>query len=257
MLPSTTPPQHHERTELACTQEQRHGGRIVPDDIDTLDHFSDDRVMQKANGHRVTNAESKVKGESHDGSCTWSGRVTRTTVLVIAGISTRSIDRALTDAGARCLQNGVALNVFDGLACLPSYSETLESRQLPRAVAALRSAARDAHAAIVLTDYYGQIPATVHNAIDWLTRGWNDGSLHDKPLAVIGATEGRYSGVWSRHQTDGSGRIGETRVIEPITVTTLHEAVTSLAEQANITYGPPSPLPVVVATNRRSTIVSR
>jgi NAD(P)H-dependent FMN reductase len=90
-------------------------------------------------------------------------------VLVVAGISTRSIDRALTDAGAQCLQNGVTLNVFDGLACLPSYSETLESRQLPRAVAALRSAARDAHAAIVLTDYYGQIPATVHNAIDWLT----------------------------------------------------------------------------------------
>ena len=178
-------------------------------------------------------------------------------MLVVAGISTRSIDRALTDAAAESLQNGVTLNVFDGLACLPSYNETLERRQLPRAVATLRSAARDAHAAIVLTDYYGQIPATVHNAIDWLTRGWNDGSLHDKPLAVIGATEGRYSGVWSRHQTDGSSRDSETRVIEPITVATLHEAITNLAGQANITNRPPSPLPVVAATNRRSTSVSR
>jgi NAD(P)H-dependent FMN reductase len=184
-----------------------------------------------------------VKGESHDGSCAWSRRVTRTTVLVVAGISASSIDRALADAAAQCLQNGVTLNVFDGLACLPSYSETLEGHQLPRAAATLRNAARDAHAAIVLTDYYGQIPATVHNAIDWLTRGWNDGSLHDKPLAVIGATEGRYSGVWSRHQTDGYSRDGETRVIEAITVTTLHEAVTNLAEQANMSNRPPTPLP--------------
>jgi hypothetical protein len=53
-------------------------------------------------------------------------------------------------------------------------------------------------------------------------------------LAVIGRTEGRYSGVWARHHTAESGRITETLVIEPMVVTTLREAVAKLAEQANI-----------------------
>jgi NAD(P)H-dependent FMN reductase len=87
---------------------------------------------------------------------------------------------------------------------------------------------------MVLTHYYGHIPATVHNAIDWLTRRWNHGALHDKPLAVIGPTAEGYSGVWSRHQTDESRPASGNRIIEPITVTTLHEAVTRLAEQSEI-----------------------
>jgi len=57
---------------------------------------------------------------------------------------------------------------------------------------------------MVLTHYYGHIPAMVHNAIDWLTRRWNHSALHDKPLAVIGPTEDGYSGVWSRHKTEES-----------------------------------------------------
>jgi hypothetical protein len=54
-------------------------------------------------------------------------------------------------------------------------------------------------------------------------------------LAVIGPTEDCYSGAWARHHTEESGHITETLVIEPITVTTLCEAVTKLAEQADIT----------------------
>jgi hypothetical protein len=72
-------------------------------------------------------------------------------------------------------------------------------------------------------------------AIDWLTRRRNHSALQDKPLAVIGPTEDCYRGAWARHHTEESGRFTETLVIEPITVTTLCEAVTGLAEQANIT----------------------
>jgi NAD(P)H-dependent FMN reductase len=56
-------------------------------------------------------------------------------------------------------------------------------------VAALRDAAIEANAAMVLTHYYGHIPAAVHNAIDWLKQRWNHSALCDKPLAVIGPTE--------------------------------------------------------------------
>jgi hypothetical protein len=86
----------------------------------------------------------------------------------------------------------------------------------------------------------------VHDAIDWLTRRWNHSALRVKPLAVIGPTEAGYSGVWSRHQAERSRPIAGTRVIEPITVTTLDEAVTRLAEQANIT----NPTTLTVASTR-------
>ena len=76
---------------------------------------------------------------------------------------------------------------------------------------------------IVVTSYRGRVPSMAHNAIDWLTRRWRHGALHDKPLAVIGRSAGCYSGVWSRQVEDTRGRLG-SRVIEPLTVPTLREA---------------------------------
>ena len=236
VLPQTTPPQRHERTHTARTQGHRRGRPVVRDNIDTLDHRPDDRVMQKTNWHRILQCEEESTDHGRDdGSCAQTTSATSTTVLVIAGIKTSAVCQGLTHAGALSSSNGITLNVVDDLAYLPHYSETFESQRLPRPVAALRNAAVEAHAAMVLTHYYGHIPAMVHNAIDWLTRRWNHSALHDKPLAVIGPTAEGYGGVWSRHQTEGSCRIGGTRVIEPITVTTLQEAVTRLAEQADIT----------------------
>jgi len=230
------PPQPH-------TQEHRKARHIVRDNIDTIDHCIDDRVMQIY--------QCEEEGAHHgrdDGSCARRTSATSTTVLVIAGISISAVSRGLTHAAALCSPNGITLNVFDGLAYLPHYSETVEAHRLPRPVAALRNAAIEANAAMVLTNYYGHIPAMVHNAIDWLTQRWNHSALHDKPLAVIGPTENGYSGVWSHHQTEESRRVAGARVIEPITVTTLHDAVTKLAEQADVTIQPSSPIPV---TNRR------
>jgi hypothetical protein len=68
------------------------------------------------------------------------------------------------------------------------------------------------------------------NAIDWLTRRWHHGALHDKPLAVVGRSAGYYSGVWSRQVEDT--RLGP-RVIEPLTVPTLREAVKKLADEVH------------------------
>jgi NAD(P)H-dependent FMN reductase len=191
--------------------------------------------MQKTNGHRISQCEQQNTGPGRDdGSCARRTSATGTTVLIIAGISDGAVSRGLIHAGALSSPNGITLNVFDRLDYLPCYSETLETQRLPHPVTALRDAAIEAHAAMVLTHYYGHIPAMVHNAIDWLTRRWNHSALHDKPLAIIGPTQDGYSGVWSRHQTEEPQRIPGTRVIEPVTVTTLHEAVTKLVEQANL-----------------------
>jgi NAD(P)H-dependent FMN reductase len=195
--------------------------------------------MQETNRH--PNYQGEERNTSQIGmadTCAAKRYVTDTTVLVIAGISTGMGSHELTGAGALSIPNGITLNVFDQLAYLPPYSETSENHRFPRLVTALHTAAYEAHAALILTDYHEYIPATVRNAIDWLTRRWNHSALQDKPLAVIGPTEDCYSGAWARHHTEESGHITETLVIEPITVTTLCEAVTKLAEQANMTPGP-------------------
>ena len=207
-----------------CDNVDTHGGRL------------DDRVMQQTN--QQTNCQGGEQNTCQVGmadTCVAKRCVTDTTVLVIAGTTTGMVSRELTGASALSIPNGITLNVFDQLAHLPPYSETSENHRFPRLVTALHTAAFEAHAALVLTDYHEYIPATVRNAIDWLTRRWNHSALQDKPLAVIGPTEDCYSGAWARHHTEESGHITETLVIEPITVTTLGEAVTKLAEQANMT----------------------
>ena len=207
-----------------CDNVDTHGGRL------------DDRVMQQTN--RQTNCQGGEQNTCQVGmadTCVAKRCVTDTTVLVIAGIAPGMVSRELTGAGALSIPNGITLNVFDQLDYLPPYSETSEGHRFPRLVTALHTAAFEAHAALVLTDHHEYIPATVRNAIDWLTRRRNHSALQDKPLAVVGPTEDCYSGAWARHHTEESGRFTETLVIEPITVTTLCEAVTGLAEQANIT----------------------
>jgi hypothetical protein len=69
-----------------------------------------------------------------------------------------------------------------------------------------------------------------HSAIDWLTRRWRHGALHDKPLAVVGRSAGCYSGVWSRQIEDAQGDLGP-RVIEPLEVPTLREVMKKLADE--------------------------
>ena len=84
-------------------------------------------------------------------------------------------------------------------------------------MAALRAAAADADAALVVTpEYNGSIPAVIKNAIDWLSRPFGNGALKDKPLAVIGGSMGQYGGVWAHDETRKSFGIAGPRVVEAI-----------------------------------------
>ena len=149
-------------------------------------------------------------------------------VLIIIGLRSGSVNRELAEVRADSSAGGIALNMFESLTDLPRYSETFEDRGTPISVGALRTAAAEADAVLILTTYHGRVPAVVHNAIDWLTRRWDQAALHDKPLAVIGPASGCYSGVWS-HQAEDADRIAGPRVIESITVSNLREAIKKLA----------------------------
>ena len=158
--------------------------------------------------------------------------MTDTNVLIIVGLRAGSVNRELAKVAAGSGADGITLKVYDSLNDLPRYSETFENRGTPSCVGALRTAAAEADAVLILTTYHGRVPAVVHNAIDWLTRRWDQAALHDKPLAVIGRTSGCYSGVWS-HQTEDADRIAGPRVIESIAVSNLREAIKKLAREVH------------------------
>jgi hypothetical protein len=153
-------------------------------------------------------------------------------VLVLVGLPAGPVNRALSRHALDSSPDGVMVHVFDDLAGLPRYSEALETHGTPDPVVALRAAAGDADAVLVVTSYRGRVPSMVHSAIDWLTHRWRHGGLHDKPLAVIGRSTGCYSGVWSREVEDSRGGLG-SRVIEPLTVPTLGEAIKRLADEVH------------------------
>jgi|SRR5882757_10657685 len=153
------------------------------------------------------------------------------TVLVLVALPATPVNRALSRHAIDSSPDGVLVHVFDDLARVPRYNEALETEGTPDAVVALRAAVSAADAVLVITSYRGRVPSMAHSAIDWLTRRWRPGELYRKPIAVIGRSTGCYSGVWTRQIEDTHGRPG-CRVIEPITVPTLREAVKRLGDEA-------------------------
>jgi len=153
-------------------------------------------------------------------------------VLVLVGLPTGPVNRAVSRHVIDSSPDGVMVHVFDDFARLPRYKEALETHGTPEAVVALRLAASEADAVLVVTSYRGRVPSMAHSAIDWLTRRWRPGVLDDKPIAVIGRSTGCYSGVWTRQIEDSHGGLGP-RVIEPLTVSTLREAVKKLAAEVH------------------------
>jgi NAD(P)H-dependent FMN reductase len=100
---------------------------------------------------------------------------------------------------------------------LPFYNEDIDTDDPPAAVVDLRAAAAAADAALVVTpEYNGSIPGVLKNAIDWLSRPFGNSALKGKPLGVIGASLGRYGGVWAHDETRKSFGVAGPRVIKTI-----------------------------------------
>ncbi|HVQ99499.1 MAG TPA: NADPH-dependent FMN reductase, partial [Mycobacterium sp.] len=145
-------------------------------------------------------------------------------VLALVGsLRAASINRQLAELAVAAAPDDVSVTVFDGLGELPFYNEDIDPAvgaadiEAPAAVAALRAAAADADAALVVTpEYNGSIPGVVKNSIDWLSRPFGNGAFKGKPLAVIGGSLGQYGGVWAHDETRKSFGIAGARVVEAI-----------------------------------------
>ncbi|BBY21776.1 NAD(P)H-dependent oxidoreductase [Mycobacterium stomatepiae] len=146
-----------------------------------------------------------------------------TKVLALVGsLRAASINRQIAQLAADVAPDNVSVIVFEGLGELPFYNEEIDDVMNGDAapldaVVALRAAAAEADAALVVTpEYNGSYPAVIKNAIDWLSRPYGDSALKDKPLAVIGGSFGQYGGVWAHDDTRKSFGIAGARVVEAI-----------------------------------------
>ena len=144
-------------------------------------------------------------------------------VLALVGsLRAASINRQIAELASAVAPDGITVTVFEGLEQLPFYNEDIDDAMNPEAAAlapvvALRAAAADANAALVVTpEYNGSIPAVIKNAIDWLSRPFGDSALKGKPLAVIGGSFGQYGGVWAHDETRKSFGIAGASVVEAI-----------------------------------------
>jgi NAD(P)H-dependent FMN reductase len=149
--------------------------------------------------------------------------MSETKVLALVGsLRAASINRQIAELATEVAPDGVVVTIFEGLGDLPFYNEEIDDVMNAEApalapVAALRAAAAEADAALVVTpEYNGSYPAVIKNAIDWLSRPFGDGALKGKPLAVIGGSFGQYGGVWAHDDTRKSFGIAGARVVDAV-----------------------------------------
>jgi len=140
-------------------------------------------------------------------------------LALVGSLRAASINRQLAELAAETAPEGVAVTVFQGLGDLPFYNEDIDNENVPASVVALREAASEADAALVVTpDYNGSIPGVLKNAIDWLSRPFGNSALKGKPAAVIGGSFGQYGGVWAHDETRKSFGIAGPRIVEDLTL---------------------------------------
>lgn len=142
------------------------------------------------------------------------------TVLVLVGsLRAESVNRQLAQTAVANAPDGVRLDLFDRLGELPFYNEDLDVDPAPEAVQALRDAAAEADATLIVTpEYNGSIPGVLKNAIDWFSRPYGKSALKDKPAAVVGAALGQYGGVWAHDETRKSIGVAGLRVIDSVSL---------------------------------------
>lgn len=93
----------------------------------------------------------------------------------------------------------VNVSVFE-LNNIPLFNADLESN-LPTSVQVLVNKLSDAEAIIIATpEYNNMIPGVLKNTLDWLSRSYAKASIRNKPLAIVGASDGGFGTVRAQNQ---------------------------------------------------------
>ena len=150
-----------------------------------------------------------------------------TRILALVGsLRAGSYNRQLAEAAIKHAPEGIEVDIYEGLADVPFYNQDLDQPiAVPPSANALRSAVRSADGLLLVTPKYnGTIPATLKNAIDWISRPYPSDAIVDKPVAVIGSSGGRCGSAWAHEDTRETARIAGANVLNNVTLSVLHGA---------------------------------
>jgi NAD(P)H-dependent FMN reductase len=142
-----------------------------------------------------------------------------TRVLALVGsLRAGSHNRQLAEAAVKQAPHGVDVEIFEELAEVPFYNEDLDRPgDVPGPAQTLRNVVHHVDALLLVTpEYNGTIPASLKNAIDWISRPFKSGVIMDKPLAVVGTSHGRYGGLWAHQDARQTARIAGAHVLNNV-----------------------------------------
>ena len=121
--------------------------------------------------------------------------------LRIAGIAGSlrrgSFNRGLLRAAVESAPEGMTIDPLE-LRDLPLYDADLDVEGGPDAVRAFKGGLLAADGLFIATPEYNySLPGVLKNALDWASRA-PERALNDKPVAIVGATPGRWGTVRSQ-----------------------------------------------------------
>jgi len=122
-------------------------------------------------------------------------------IIGIAGsLRSGSYNAALLRAAVALTPESAKLEIAS-IAGIPLYNGDVEASGIPAEVVALKDKIATASGLLLVTpEYNNSVPGVLKNAIDWLSRPASDISrvFGDKPVAILGASAGRFGTVLSQ-----------------------------------------------------------
>jgi chromate reductase len=149
-------------------------------------------------------------------------------VLAIPGsVRADSLNARLLRHVAEQAPAGVEIELYEGLKSIPPYDEDDDTAQPPAPVAELRRKIAESDAILIATpEYNHSIPGVLKNALDWASRPRANPTIRGKPVAVTGASTGRFGAVWAQEDARKVLAATGARVIDtqPVAIALAHQA---------------------------------
>jgi chromate reductase, NAD(P)H dehydrogenase (quinone) len=99
-----------------------------------------------------------------------------------------SWNRRLLDATAALAPYDIEITISELLPEIPMFNQDLIGNE-PAVVQALRAEVAAADAVLIATpEYNGGVPGVLKNALDWITFPLGNSVMHEKPVALMGAS---------------------------------------------------------------------
>ena len=113
-------------------------------------------------------------------------------ILGICGsLREKSYNKKVLETLSEMTTDQTEIIIFDRLGEIPLYNEDVEKNGDPDAVADFKKQIKTSDALLIATPEYNyNIPGVLKNAIDWASRPPSATPLKNKPIGIVGATQG-------------------------------------------------------------------